>query len=276
MDRWKASETPQMIESTLRRLFLLTFSPTLKYSLGQSENILDFRALLDRGVSVIYNLGRVHDPDARRLLGCLITIGYEHAALSRAGTPPSTRRQHRLILDEFADYSAQSEEALARALSGSRKMGFFTVMAHQTWSQASIRLQGTLQNVGVKIALRVGRSDAELLARTFGQADPLRVKSEATYEKAQPGYLEIGAQWEEWTRILCGLPLRHAVVRVGAKPSTIIKTLTIHPPKADVHQVQEVKRLYREKLLRPKGVEAPGERVVPEAMAVRRTVLRTD
>src|SRR5438132_139656 len=41
-DAWSRTETPQMIESTLRRLFLLTFSPTLKFSLGQQGNVLNF------------------------------------------------------------------------------------------------------------------------------------------------------------------------------------------------------------------------------------------
>ncbi|MEO0249246.1 MAG: hypothetical protein ABIN58_06815 [candidate division WOR-3 bacterium] len=41
-DRW-GRETPTMIESTLRRVFLLTFSPALRYSLGHRDNLLDFR-----------------------------------------------------------------------------------------------------------------------------------------------------------------------------------------------------------------------------------------
>ena len=59
-----------MIESTLRRVFLLAYSPALRYSLGQRENRLNIRALMDAGVSVIYNLGGL-DEQTQRLLGAL-------------------------------------------------------------------------------------------------------------------------------------------------------------------------------------------------------------
>ena len=137
-----------MIESTLRRVFLLTFSPTLRYALGQERNALDFRAHMDQGISVVYNLGGL-DEDTQRFLGCLLTVGYEVAALSRADLPEEARSPYHLIMDEFSMFSAQSEEALARVLSLARKYGLFLTLAHQTWSQLSSRLQGALQNTGV-------------------------------------------------------------------------------------------------------------------------------
>jgi hypothetical protein len=84
-DRWGKNDVAQMVESTLRRIFLLTFSPILKFSLSQSENTLDFRKIMDSGISVLCDLGKIRDPDARRLIGCLITVGYEMAALSLSG-----------------------------------------------------------------------------------------------------------------------------------------------------------------------------------------------
>ena len=55
-DKW-GRETATMIESTLRRAFLLTFSPSLRYSLGQRTNSLNFRKLMDEGTCVLFNLG---------------------------------------------------------------------------------------------------------------------------------------------------------------------------------------------------------------------------
>lgn len=137
-------DAPLMIESTLRRVFLLSFSPTLRYSLGQQENILNFRALMDnRNVSVICDLGGL-DEQTQRFLGCLLTVGFEVAALSRADIPEHERTQCHLILDEFSQFSAQSEEALSRVLSLARKYGLFLTMAHQTWSQLSKRLLGAI------------------------------------------------------------------------------------------------------------------------------------
>jgi hypothetical protein len=256
-DRWAKTETPQMIESTLRRLFLLTFSPILKHALGCHENALDFRKIIDSGTSVLFNLGGVHDQDARRLLGCLITLGYETAALSRTDLAPSQRRLHHLLLDEFSDYSAQSEEALSRTLSMTRKFGVFCVMAHQTWSQASARLQGALQNVGVTIAMRVGREDAEILAKRFGSVDALQVKSEPHYDSQHPIFLEQGFQWESWVATLTDLPARHALVKLSGGKTATIKTRNVASYKVDPDALAAVKQGYRSQLLRPREAFAP-------------------
>jgi hypothetical protein len=245
--RWSRSEAPQLIESTLRRLFLLTFSPVLKYSLGQTENRLDFRRILDGNQSVIFNLGRIRDHDARRLLGCLITIGYESAALSRG--PNDVRTQHHLLLDEFSDYSAQSEEALAAMLSQTRKFGLFCTMAHQTWSQASARLQGALQNVGVKIAMRLGRQDAEVMARTLGAVNPLEIKSEALSPRSQPIFMELASQWEGWVRTLVDLKERQAIVKVADRPAVHIRTITVPTPRLDHQTLDAIKRTFRQRLM---------------------------
>jgi|SRR5579871_4417238 len=269
-DRWSATEAPQMIESTLRRLYLLTFSPLLKHALSSKANVLDFRRIIDRGQSVLFNLGRIQSHDVRRLLGCLITIGYETAALSRG--PGDPRRQHHLLLDEFADYSAQSEEALSRMLSATRKFGLFTTMAHQTWSQASARLHGALQNVGVQIAMRVGRSDAEILAKTLGTVDPLAIKSEALTERSQPVFMELGSQWEQWIQTLVDLPVRHALVRVGNRKTVEIRTLTVPSPKLGTPAVEAVKAEYRRRLMRPRS-EAPWRSPAPaERVRIQRAV----
>ncbi len=53
--------------STLRRAFLLSFSPELRLTFGQPECWLDFRAILDSGRSFIINLGNVKDAETRRL-----------------------------------------------------------------------------------------------------------------------------------------------------------------------------------------------------------------
>jgi hypothetical protein len=77
-------------ESTLRRAFLLTYPPALRYSLGQQDNLLHFRRLMDQRVSVLISLGGL-DTQTQRLLGCLLTVGFEQAALSRADLPPVAR-----------------------------------------------------------------------------------------------------------------------------------------------------------------------------------------
>src|SRR4051795_3776072 len=83
MDNWGRDEA-HMKESTLNRADLLTLSPVLRHSLGSLENRLSFREIIDAGRSLIISLARPLQEDTKRLLGCLITVGMENAALARA------------------------------------------------------------------------------------------------------------------------------------------------------------------------------------------------
>jgi hypothetical protein len=87
--------------------------PVLRYSFSQPENRLQFRQIMDAGQSVIINLS-LRELEASRLLGCLLTVGYEQAALSRADV--ATRRSHHLIVDEFHSFTTQSAQAFSSML----------------------------------------------------------------------------------------------------------------------------------------------------------------
>ena len=250
-DRW-GRDAPLMVESTLRRVFLLSFSPTLRYSLGHPENVLNFRELMDRGVSLIFNLGGL-DEDTQRLLGCMLTVGYEVAALSRADTPLAERREHHLIIDEFSQFSAQSEEAFARVLSLARKYGLFLTLAHQTWSQVNKRLQGALQNA-VEVAFKLGRGDAEWAAPRFGRFDPYALKHEVTdpaqVERTHPVYFNVQETFEGWTQALMDLEPREAFVRFG-KTTAKVRSLAVPRPRCGPDELQRVTEAYSRLLLRP-------------------------
>lgn len=244
-DRWGKGATT-MVESTLRRIFLLTFSPVLRYTLGQNENVLDFRRFMDEGVSVIYDLGGIDNPDARRLLGCLITVGYETAALSRSDIPGGVkaRRQHHLILDEFAEFVSHSEEALARMLALTRKYGLFLTLAHQTWSQASSKFRGALQNAGTEIVFKLGRADAEQTAKALGKVDPYVIKEPAKKDGQRDLYMDLGSQWELWTQAIQRLSPREAFVRTNKQHTTKIRALNVPDPVCDPEQLAEVLKTY--------------------------------
>src|SRR5512144_1358981 len=216
MDAW-GREAPLMKESTLNRSDLLTLSPILRFGLGAADTALDFRRILETGTSVVLNLA-VPSPDARRLLGCLLTVGMEAAALSRADLPAAQRTSHHLILDEFSQFLAQSEESLTRMLSETRKYGLFCVMAHQNWSQASERLRGALQNVGLEVILKAGRQDAEYSARLLAAVDPLAVKhtvSDQTAEgRTHPTFFPLLEQWERHTQAIQTLRTGQAFIRL--------------------------------------------------------------
>lgn len=248
MDQW-GREAPLMKESTLNRADLLTLSPVLRYALGNERNVLDFRRLIDSGTSLIVNLA-IASPDARRLFGCLLTVGMETAALSRANLRAATaaRTPHILMLDEFSQFMAQSEESLTRMLSETRKYKLFCVMAHQNWSQASERLRGALQNVGMEVILKAGRPDAEHSARLFGTVDPDAIKhvvaNEAAEDRTHPAYYPLQEQWERHVQSIQQLRVGEAFVRLPNDEVRKVKTPALphlaEPPDA----LAEVEQYY--------------------------------
>lgn len=251
-----------MKESTLARIFLIAYQPVLRFSLGQIENALNFRDIIDSGTSVIFNLARIQDEDTQKLLGCLLTLGYERAAISRGDhdDPDSIKwQQHQLLLDEFQNYSANSENAMKALLSQTRKFGLFLTLAHQTWDQASSRIQGSLQNVGVRIGLRLGAKDAGYFSGVFGYINPKKVKEEEAHtspllgeeaHKPMKAFLEVGAQWDAWTQGLADLPEREAMVKLSGKKTVHIKTANVPSYEVSSEALQVVKARYRDKLMK--------------------------
>ena len=275
MDKW-GREAPLMKESTLNRADLLTLTPLLRNSLGNSRNTLDFRRILDRGMSVIINLA-VPYPDARRLFGCLLTVGMESAALSRANTTVDGRGPtHHLLLDEFSQFMAQSETSLTRMLSETRKYGLFCVMAHQNWSQADERLKGALQNVGLEFIFKSGRMDAEYSAKLMGWVNVNSVKHQVVNQEAEerthPQYFPMQEQWEQYVQQIQYLKPGHAFVRLPNDSVKKIKTNRLPDRKITESMLAPVKEEYLRRYFEkaperdgkvprdPAGLSAPGSR----------------
>src|SRR3954469_10105418 len=265
MDNWGRDEA-HMKESTLNRADLLTLSPVLRYSLGAANNRLSFRQLIDSGRSLIVNLA-IPDADARRLFGCLLTVGMESAALSRADNL-SERTPHHLMIDEFSQFMAQSETALTRMLSETRKYQLFCVMAHQIWSQASERLKGALQNVGIEAILKSGRMDAEYSARIMGAVNPMEVKHTVDDDKAEerthPSYFSLPEQWEYHVQQIQNLGVGEAIIRLMDDSVHKLRTPKLPTLSVSRHQLQAVRDQYLARYFVPASlpvVQAPEVRL---------------
>src|SRR5512142_1571702 len=266
LDAW-GRDGPAMKESTLNRADLLTLSPLLRDSLGAADTALPIRRLLDVQTSVLVNLA-VPYPDARRLLGCLLTVGLEAAALSRADVPPGHRAGHHLMIDEFSQFMAQSEESLTRMLSETRKYNLFCVMAHQNWSQASDRLKGALQNVGLEVILKAGRMDAEYSARLLAAVDPMRVKhtvdDAAAVERTHPTFFPLLEQWERHTQAIQTLKVGQAFLRLPDDSVHRVTTPTLPAVTVSSEQLTGVRESYLRRYFRPVPPAAPAITTTPE------------
>jgi hypothetical protein len=254
----RRSEQITYAGSVLRRAALLTDLPVLRYSFAQPHNCLPFRKIMDSGQSVIINLA-LRELEASRLLGCLITVGYEQAALSRADAVD--RRSHHLIVDEFHSFTTQSAQAFASMLSQSRKFGLYLCAAHQFWGQANQHLQEALQNTGIEVVFNVGRTDAEYTAKQLGRIDPLQVKHEVedeyAVEKTHPVFYNLAEQWQSFAEYLQDLPPRHFALKLRGQKVKAGKTRNLPKPRVDPKELSEVEQEYLHRYFRPKQEIAP-------------------
>jgi hypothetical protein len=202
---------------------------------------------------VIINLA-LRELEASRLLGCLLTVGYEQAALSRADQ--EHRRSHHLIVDEFHSFTTQSAQAFASMLSQSRKFGLYLCAAHQFWGQANQHLQDALQNTGIEVVFNVGRTDAEYTAKQLSRIDPLQVKHEVAdeyaVEKTHPVFYNLAEQWQSFAEYLQDLPPRHFALKLRGQKVKAGKTSTLPVPRVDPKELLEVEQEYLRRYFRPK------------------------
>lgn len=243
----------QLQGSTLRRLFLLLYSPTLRHALGAADNLVEYRDILGANRSLIVNLA-VKDKDTAKLFGCLLTVYAEQGALSRADLPAGSRfGTHYLVLDEFHQFVSQSGEALTGMLSQTRKFGQFVVLSHQTRDQIPDVMQGALQNVEVDITFRTGRDDAEHQAKVVGAVDPLTVKHVVAEGEARshPTFYSLGEQWEGWAQQVTGLKKRCAFVRHPSGKVTKVQAPPMPDPVVSPERVAAIEAHYLQACFSP-------------------------
>lgn len=91
--------------------------------------------------------------------------GLQVAALSRADTPETERRDFFIYVDEFPSFATSS---LTSMLAELRKYHVGLVLAHQHLSQLEFGVRDAiLGNVGTLVTFRLSLADAEFLEREF-------------------------------------------------------------------------------------------------------------
>ena len=134
--------------------------------IGQTKNTINLRKIMDRGNILLVNLskGKIGE-DNTVLLGALIVIKLQLAALSRVDLCEGKRRDFYLYVDEFQDFAT---EAFAGILAEARKYRLNLILAHQYLDQLDEKIRSSvLGNVGTLILFRVGSGDAKILSDEF-------------------------------------------------------------------------------------------------------------
>lgn len=167
MERWDKRQHAEFVSPIQNKVGQLFLSPHLRGLFGQATARLNLRNAMDRRQVLLVNLnkGSLGEENAD-LLGSMLLAMIEAAAMSRADVPENDRVRFTLVVDEFASVST---DRFARALSESRKYRLGLVLAGQFMDQLAPDVRSALiGNVGTMICLRVGTTDAELLARHVG------------------------------------------------------------------------------------------------------------
>lgn len=231
--------------STMRRAWDLTFHPILRHALGSPDKVARHREWMDSSTCVIHNLGRIKDRLTRQILGALLLVDIEQAALSRADTPFAKRIPFTLLVDEWGMFAAQ-EDTIAHVLSETRKYGLRLYLAAQSLSQVgSARLAGALENCKLNVALGLGPDSAEAQARYLADFDPSLVKEEAGSATQHALYASVFEQREAWVTELRNLDTRLGYVKLANRPAVKIKTLAIGDLQAKAEALDQVLSTYR-------------------------------
>lgn len=197
--------------------FLL--NPVVRNILGQVKTKVSFPFVMDHGRLFIANLSKGSlGHEKANLLGSLLTTQFQLAAMARSNRPEEERRDFYLFIDEFQNFST---DAFASILAEARKYRSCLILSHQYIDQLPLPIrQAVFGNVGTLISFRVGHSDAEVLAKEFGNTfTPSSIADLERYE-AIVKLLEQGANREPFRAKMLP-PMEN---RIGRKDKLIARS----------------------------------------------------
>jgi len=147
----------------------LATNPAFRNILGQVRSRLDIPFIMNSGRIFVANLskGALGD-DPSNLIGSLLVSEFQRAAMQRVSEPEGMRRDFSIIIDEFQNFTTR---AFSSILSEARKYRLSLVLSHQFSSQLAPEIaDAVFGNVGTTISFQIGSSDAEIMAREYGEA----------------------------------------------------------------------------------------------------------
>ena len=165
---WLKSEATSPI---LNKVGQFLTSAQLRNILGQRENKLDLRKVIDEGKVLIVNLakGKLGE-DSSALFGAMMVTKIQLAAMSRADMYECERRPLYLFVDEAHNFLTLS---FANVLSESRKYGLNLTLAHQYIEQFNEKIRAAVfGNVGTIIYSESGQKTPSTWPASFIRSFP--------------------------------------------------------------------------------------------------------
>ena len=208
----------EWVESTLNKVNSFLIDPAIREMVAQRESTIDLREIMDRKKVLLVNLAKGELGEENSfLLGALFLAKLQMAAMSRVNVPENQRPPFYLYVDEFQNFAT---ETFATILSEAAKYGLSLTLAHQTLSQLHEvpKLRGAvLANAKNQVYFRVGREDAEVLAKEMFFVSGRRVKAKSTnivllgkipWAGQKKLYYSTSEEWDLNYQKLMGLPQR--------------------------------------------------------------------
>src|SRR6266496_954424 len=250
----------QTVDSTLRRLFLLTFSPILKHMLSQKANTLCFPLLLRQQRSLIINLSGLTE-DEKKLTACLITKQIEEAFLARADIPEIERSRYFVLIDEFATFVEQSGEAFNNIMEQLRKYKCSLLLINQHLEQLPRGIAGALGNA-TPIMMRASYRDSNTLASHFYRKQEVVEQDFFSWllspqEQQKDAFSDI-ENVSQARNLYESLDRQEAYVTLRGQ-THYVKIPTLPPVRLPDGMIERIKETYEQKLLTPlSDLYAPG------------------
>lgn len=156
----------EVVAPILNKLGLFKASKPLQRVLGQVENGLDLKEIMDNRKILICNLSKGElGPETTAILGGILLTGLQNTALQRSILPADSRVPFTVYADEIQVYV---NGTIVEMLSECRKFKLSLIMAHQYIEQLDEPIRkAVFGNVGTVISFKVGATDAEYLAKEF-------------------------------------------------------------------------------------------------------------
>jgi len=228
----------EWVESTLNKINKFLADPVVRNVVCQRHSTIDFRNLLDSPSNkiLLITLPKGIIKENVYLLGGLIINGIQEAALSRTDTDEGKRKPFRLVIDEFQNFGAGSQN-FTEVLSESRKYQLYLTLSHQNIDQINEDLLASiLGNTTCQIIFRTSRKDSEILAKEIFDVN---IEDHEWEKENGETVLNLPEKWEDHLNKLTNLDHREAYVakKEGTETSRI-RTLDMDTYEASEQELE--------------------------------------
>jgi hypothetical protein len=241
----------------INRINKLASSRLLRYTLGQYENVLDFKRIIaDGNRSLAINLNTA-DPEDMQFLGCLLTVYAELGAKRRGQVDKNDRKtKHMLIIDEFQNFVSRSARALIAMFEQTRKYGLFLTLSHQYWGQIPEEMRGAVNQCEINVVFRVKGEDAAksheylgfehepFLPKPVGYINPLSTRA------FTPQYYSEAEQRSQRIALMAKLPKKTALIQRPNHPLYLMQAPEVDDRSVSADAVAELEEQYFKRYFR--------------------------